>query len=61
MQAYAVFAVNQQLEFLLDEAARRRTKQASKPSLRMRLAAAVQAFRTGSPATAGRSVTATTS
>jgi ethanolamine ammonia-lyase large subunit len=46
LNAYAIFAVNEHLEFLLDEAARNRTPKASKPGLRSRIAAAVDKVRT---------------
>lgn len=45
MNAYAIFAVNEHLEFLMDEAARNRTANAGKPSLRARIATAVQSLR----------------
>ncbi len=40
MNAYAVFAVNDHLEFLLDEAAKRRATKSQKPSLIKRIASA---------------------
>jgi hypothetical protein len=40
MNAYAVFAVNEHLEFLLDEAAKRRATQSDQPSLLERIASA---------------------
>ncbi len=45
MNAYAIFAVNEHLEYLIDEAARNRTANAGKPSLRARIATAVQSLR----------------
>ena len=59
MQAYAVFAISEQLDILVADATQRRARRVSKPSLRTRLAAAVLAFRTASPAGANRSATAT--
>jgi len=46
MHAFAVFAVSEHLEFLLDEAAQRRATARTSPSLRARVVAAVKAFRT---------------
>jgi len=45
VNAYAIFAVNEHLEFLLDEAARNRTQKAPKPSLRSRISTAVEKVR----------------
>ena len=48
MNAYAIFAVNEHLEYLIDEAARNRAHKAAmpaKPSLRQRAAAAAANFR----------------
>ena len=45
MNAYAVFVVNEHLEFLLSEAAQRRMLQAQKPSLRQRIASAAAAIK----------------
>jgi hypothetical protein len=39
VNAFAVFAVNEHLEFLREEAARNRAKKPAKPSLRNRIAA----------------------
>ncbi len=44
MQAYAVFAVTQHLDTLLADAARYRSVQVSKPSLRTRIAARLAAI-----------------
>ena len=38
MNAYAIFAVNEHLEYLLDEAARNRAANAGKPSFGQRIA-----------------------
>jgi hypothetical protein len=46
MHAFAVFAVNEHLEFLLDEAAQRRATARTSASLRARVVAAVKAYRT---------------
>jgi hypothetical protein len=45
LNAYAIFAVNEHLEFLLEEAARNRTPKANKPGLRSLLAAEVDKVR----------------
>jgi ethanolamine ammonia-lyase large subunit len=45
LNAYAIFAVNEHLEFLLEEAARNRTPKAHKPGLRARVASAVDKVR----------------
>ena len=45
MNAYAIFAVNEHLEYLIDDAARNRVSKARKPSLRSRIAAAVDKVR----------------
>lgn len=45
MNAYAIFVVNEHLEFLLDEAAKRRMNADSKPSLRQRIASAVASIK----------------
>lgn len=45
MNAYAIFVVNEHLEFLLDEAAKRRMNAASKRSLRQRIASAAASIR----------------
>ena len=45
MNAYAIFAVNEHLEFLIDEAARNRTSKVGKPSLAKRIASAVESLR----------------
>jgi len=45
MNAYAIFAVNEHLEYLLDEAARNRATKAAKPGLRTRFASAVDKLR----------------
>jgi hypothetical protein len=49
MHAFAVFAVNDHLEYLLQEAAERRRVQRTRPTLRTRFAAAIEAFRTATP------------
>jgi hypothetical protein len=51
VNAYAIFAVNEHLEFLLDEAARNRAVNAGKPSLSARIAAAVRSLRMTTAAT----------
>lgn len=45
MNAFAIFAVNEHLEFLLAEAAQRRALATEKPSLRQRIASAVASVR----------------
>ncbi len=45
MNAYAIFAVNEHLEFLLEEAARNRMPKHQKPGLRSRIASAVDKVR----------------
>lgn len=45
MNAYAIFAVNEHLESLIDEAARNRLANVGKPSLSERIASAVQKVR----------------
>lgn len=45
MNAYAVFVVNEHLEFLLNEAAQRRALKSDKPSLRQRIASAAASIR----------------
>ena len=50
MHAFAVFAVNDHLDYLLAEAAERRRARRFRPSLRSRLAAAIDAFRVAAPA-----------
>lgn len=50
MHAFAVFAVNDHLEYLLQEAAERRRVERTRPTLRTRFAAAIDAFRTATPA-----------
>ena len=45
MNAYAIFAVNEHLEYLIDEAARNHAANAGKPSLRARIATAVESVR----------------
>jgi hypothetical protein len=45
VNAYAIFAVNEHLEFLIDEAAQNRMANAGKPSLRQRIASAVGSLR----------------
>jgi hypothetical protein len=45
MHAYAVFAVNEHMEYLLAEAAQRRALRADKPSLRERIASAAATVR----------------
>ena len=40
MNAFAIFAVNEHLEFLLEESARNRARKPAKRSLRTRIAAA---------------------
>jgi hypothetical protein len=44
VNAYAIFAVNEHLEYLIDEAARNRIANAGKPSLRKRIASALAGF-----------------
>lgn len=46
MNAYAIFAVNEHLEYLIDDAARHRMSKAGKPSFRSRIASAVDKVRT---------------
>ena len=45
MNAYAVFAVNEHLEYLLAEAAQRRLAQSDKPSVLKRIASAASSAR----------------
>lgn len=45
MNAYAIFAVNEHLEFLLEEAARNRMPKAPQPGLRQRIGATVERLR----------------
>jgi hypothetical protein len=45
MNAYAVFVVNQHLEYLLAEAAQRRAMQPTKPSLRERIASVASSIK----------------
>jgi hypothetical protein len=45
VNAYAIFAVNEHLEYLIDEAAKNRAANAGKPSLAKRVASAVASFR----------------
>jgi hypothetical protein len=45
MNAFAIFAVNEHLEFLLDEAAQRRAVKSDKPSLFRRIASAASKAR----------------
>lgn len=45
MNAYAIFAVNEHLEYLIEDAARHRATRADKPSLRSRIAGAVAKVR----------------
>ncbi len=45
MNAYAIFAVNEHLEYLLDEAAQNRAANAGKPSFSDRIAKAVKSLR----------------
>lgn len=45
MNAYAIFAVNEHLESLIDEAARNRAARFGKPSLSERIATAVSSLR----------------
>ena len=45
MNAYAIFAVNEHLEYLLDEAAQNRAANAGKPSFLQRIEKAVQSLR----------------
>ena len=45
MNAYAIFAVNEHLEYLLDEAAQNRAANAGKPSFSERVAKAVKSLR----------------
>jgi hypothetical protein len=46
MHAFAVFAINEHIEFLLDEAAQRRARARTTPSVRKRVMAAVTSLRT---------------
>ena len=41
MNAFAIFAVNEHLEYLIDESARNRAANAGKPGLRKRIASAL--------------------
>ena len=45
MNAYAIFAVNEHLEYLIDEAARNRANTVGKPSLSERIASAAEKVR----------------
>lgn len=45
MNAYAIFAVNEHLEYLIDEAARNRASRVGKPSLSERIASAAEKVR----------------
>jgi hypothetical protein len=45
MNAYAIFAVNEHLEFLIEDAARNRTNKPARPSLRQRIADATASVR----------------
>ena len=45
MNAYAIFLVNEHMEFLLDEAAKRRALKSDKPSLFQRIASAASKAR----------------
>jgi hypothetical protein len=45
VNAYAIFAVNEHLEYLLDEAAQNRAANAGKPSFSERIGKAVQSLR----------------
>lgn len=45
MNAYAIFAVNEHMEFLLEEAARHRAMQTDKPGLLERIASAASRVR----------------
>ncbi len=45
MNAYAIFAVNEHLEYLLDEAAQNRAANAGKPSFLKRIGKAVESLR----------------
>ncbi len=45
MNAYAILAVNEHLEYLIDDAARNRAASAGKPSLRQRIVSAVASLR----------------
>ncbi len=45
MNAYAIFAVNEHLEYLLDEAAQNRAANAGKPGFLQRIGQAVQSLR----------------
>jgi hypothetical protein len=45
MNAYAIFAVNEHLEFLLAEAAQRRMSVSTKPSLRQRIASVASSIK----------------
>jgi hypothetical protein len=44
MNAYAIFAVNEHMEFLLDEAAKRRQTQSTKPGILERIASAASSM-----------------
>ena len=52
MNAYAIFAVNEHLEYLIDEAARNRAANVGKPNLRARIANAVASVRVGASSAA---------
>ena len=58
MNAYAVFAVNNHLQELLDEAAANRRANVGKPSLRQRIASAASSVKTTlqSPADYSKSI-----
>ena len=45
MNAYAIFAVNEHLEYLLEEGARNQSARIDKPSLRARIAGAIEKVR----------------
>lgn len=45
MNAFAIFAVNEHLEFLLDEAAKRRDTQRTSPSFGQRIGSALASVR----------------
>jgi hypothetical protein len=45
VNAYAIFAVNEHLEYLLDEAAQNRAINAGKPSFFQRMGKAIESFR----------------
>ena len=51
MNAYAIFAVNEHMQNLIDESARNRAAKVGKPSLAQRIASAIESLRMSVPAT----------